>query len=179
MLFRSEAERLLKGDGLLESTYRRIDRKDLLHLAILLHDLGKGLPEDHSEVGRRIAEAAGDRFGLSPEDRSVLVFLVHRHLYMSHLAYRRDTSDKRVQLELSQAVGSGPILRMLYALTAVDTMAVGPGTYNQWKADLLQHLFDETMSLFGDEAGEGQAEVKAVSIRQKLLAEHEIGRAHV
>ena len=70
--------------------YRRIKRKDILHLAVLLHDLGKGQEEDHSEVGRRLAEEVATRLGFDEQDPRTLSFLVHRHLLMAHTAFRRD-----------------------------------------------------------------------------------------
>ena len=60
---------------------------------LLLHDLGKGYEEDHSEVGRRIAEEMGVRLGLGERRTADAAFLVHQHLAMSHLAFRRDTGD--------------------------------------------------------------------------------------
>ena len=99
-------------------------RKDLLHLALLLHDLGKGFDEDHSEVGRRIALETAERLGLDKPDTDRLVFLVHRHLAMEQLATRRDISEPGLVMEFSHEVGSPQTLRMLYALTAADIIAV-------------------------------------------------------
>ena len=92
--------------GSVGQAYRDIRRKEILHLALLLHDAGKGLEEDHSEVGRRLAEETATRLQLTDSRRELLVFLVHRHLLMAELAFRRDSSDPKVLLNFSHDVGS-------------------------------------------------------------------------
>ncbi len=129
----------------LGQAYRAIPHKELLHLALLLHDAGKGFEEDHSEVGRRLAWDAAVRLGLPEHQRDLLVFLVHRHLLMATLAFRRDTSDPEVLLNFNYEVGSPDALRMLYVLTASDISAVGPGVWNDWKAELLTAFYDRCM----------------------------------
>lgn len=139
------AAELEADEGPLGTAYRSIPRKQILHLALLLHDLGKGFDEDHSEVGRRLAEQTSARFNLDNHDRDLLTFLVHKHLQMAHLAFRRDISDPDVLLPFSRDVGSPETLRMLYVLTAADLKAVGPGVWTEWKAELLSDLYDRTM----------------------------------
>lgn len=147
-----EAAQALEADtGALGTAYREIRQKEILHLAILLHDLGKGYEEDHSEVGARIADTVGRRLGLSNHVRELLVFLVRKHLLMAHLAFRRDLSDPQVLLKFSRDVGSPEHLRMLYVLTAADMTAVGPGTWTEWKAELLTELYDSVMLLLSGE----------------------------
>ncbi len=122
-------------------TYRQIREKNVLHLALLLHDLGKGFPEDHSEVGRRIAEKTGLRFDLPDETTEDIKFLVHNHLVMSHLALHRDINDQLLVAEFASNVGSVHLLSMLFVLTCADISAVGPGVLNDWKLGLLIDLF--------------------------------------
>lgn len=139
------AERFQWDNGPVGTAYRAIHHKEILHLALLLHDLGKGFEEDHSEVGRRIALETAARLGLSGHQRDLFVFLVHKHLLMSHLAFRRDIGDPEVLLPFSHEVGSPEALRMLYVLTAADLQAVGPGVWTDWKAELLTEMYDRTM----------------------------------
>ena len=122
-------------------TYQKIRRKNILHLALLLHDLGKGFPEDHSEVGRRIAGEIGERFDLPDEETETIKFLVHNHLVMSHLAMHRDINDQTMVAEFASNLGSVQMLRMLFVLTCADISAVGPGVLNPWKLNLLTQLF--------------------------------------
>ncbi len=132
-------------NGPLGNVYRQLKRKWLLHFALLLHDLGKGFPEDHSEVGMRIADEVGRRFQLDEPDVETLKFLVHKHLHMSHLAFRRDTSDPALIVRFAVEVGSAEVLEMLFLLTAADFAAVGPGVLNAWKIDVLSDLLQRTM----------------------------------
>ncbi|HEY2838742.1 MAG TPA: [protein-PII] uridylyltransferase, partial [Pirellulales bacterium] len=140
-----EATRFTHDQGPMGRVYRRIKRKWLLHLALLLHDLGKGFAEDHSEVGARMADEISARLGLSESDAEILRFLVHKHLQMSHLAFRRDTSDPQLIVRFAVEVGSPETLQMLYVLTAADLAAVGPDVLNAWKIDVLTGLYRRTM----------------------------------
>lgn len=142
----------LRNDrGPLGDVYRGIKQKRILHLALLIHDLGKGYAEDHSEIGLRIAAHTALRLRLPLAETELLKFLVHKHLMMSHLAFRRDTSDEQLIVRFAVDVGSPEALQMLYVLTAADLAAVGPGVLNRWKAEVLTDLYRRTMRhLAGD-----------------------------
>jgi [protein-PII] uridylyltransferase len=149
-----QATDLLPDAGPLGQVYRRIVRKEVLHLALLIHDLGKGYPQDHSEMGRQIAEATAQRFRLEPRDAEDLKFLVHKHLLMNHLVFRRDTGDEQLVVRFAVDVGSPELLEMLYVLTACDLAAVGPGIWNNWKAEVITELYQRTMDhLAGETVG--------------------------
>ncbi|MCC6125168.1 MAG: [protein-PII] uridylyltransferase [Pirellulales bacterium] len=137
--------------GPLGRVYRPLRRKDLLHLALLLHDLGKGYLEDHREVGVRIALEVARRLGLPAEDADVLRFLVHKHMLMNYLAFRRDTADEQLAVDFAVQVGSPDVLQMLYVLTAADLGAVGPDVWDGWKSEIVTDLYHRTMQqLAGD-----------------------------
>ncbi len=140
-----KAEALAEHTGVLGEVYREIKRKDLLHLALLLHDLGKGHEEDHSEVGKRLAEETAARLGFDERDSRTLVMLVHRHLLMAHTAFRRDPYDEKVLLPFAREVGTPEVLRKLLALTAADIAAVGPDVLTKWKESLLIELYLRAM----------------------------------
>ena len=78
-------------------------------------------------------------------ETETLKFLVHKHLSMSHLAFRRDTSDPAVILQFASDVGSPEVLSMLYVLTCADLSAVGPDVFNDWKGEVLASLYQRTM----------------------------------
>ncbi len=141
----SDTNSELRERASLSRVYREIRRKDLLHLALLLHDLGKGKKGDHSVIGGGIARAASQRLGLNNREMALLVFLVENHLRMSHIAQRRDLSDPKVIQKFSKQVGTPEVLKMLYVLTAADIAAVGPETLTTWKRDLLAELFIRTL----------------------------------
>jgi [protein-PII] uridylyltransferase len=158
--------------ALLGRVYRDLKQKRTLHLALLIHDLGKGFPEDHSEVGARIAGEVAHGLRLPLREAETLKFLVHKHLLMSHLAFRRDTSDDQLVVRFAVEVGSPEVLDMLFVLTAADLSAVGPGVWNQWKAEVLGELYTRTMrhlagdARLGDDADRTTARLAAV--RQEL-----------
>lgn len=169
-----KAEALAQDSGVLGEVYREIKRKDLLHLAVLLHDLGKGQEEDHSEVGRRIAEETAARLGLGEADCRTVMFLVHRHLLMAHTAFRRDPNDEKVVLPFAREVGTPEVLRKLLALTAADIAAVGPGVLTKWKESLLTELYFRTMQEVsgerdGADAPERLKRIAAEVIQQPAL----------
>lgn len=141
------AEGFESDPGPVGVAYRKIKHKDILHLALLLHDLGKGFVEDHSAVGERLAARVAARLGLTASQTEMLVFLVHKHLTMAHLAFRRDLTDLEMLVRFSRVVGSPELLRMLFVLTASDMTAVGPGVWTDWKAELLTELFDRTLTI--------------------------------
>ena len=149
----------LSHPGLLGQVYRGIKQKRTLHLALLIHDLGKGFVEDHSEVGAQISEEVARRFRMPLREKETLKFLVHKHLLMSHLAFRRDTSDDQLIVKFAVEAGSPEVLDMLFVLTAADLSAVGPGVWNDWKGDVLGDLYGRAMRhLAGDaRVGDNQA----------------------
>jgi len=142
---------LVHDEGSLGRAYRWIGRKRLLHLALLIHDLGKGFPEDHISVGTRLAEETAQRLNLAPLDAETLKFLVANHQMMGTLAFRRDTSDEQMVIRFAVEVGSPELLAMLFVLTAADYSAVGPGVWDGWKSEILTGLYNRAMEhLAGD-----------------------------
>jgi [protein-PII] uridylyltransferase len=150
---------LIGDPGILGRVYLGIKQKRTLHLALLIHDLGKGFVEDHSEVGLRLAEETAQRLRLPLREAETLKLLVHKHLVMSHLAFWRDTNDEEVIVRFAVEVGSPEVLDMLFVLTAADFAAVGPGVWNSWKAEVLADLYRRTMRhLAGDAPASDTAE---------------------
>jgi len=164
------AEALRKDTGVLGEVYRSIKRKDILHLAVLLHDLGKGQEEDHSDVGKRLSEDVALRLGFDEQETRTLAFLVHRHLLMAHTAFRRDPNDEKVVLPFAREVGTPEVLKKLLALTAADIAAVGPGVLTKWKESLLIELYTRTMPEVS-----GDRDEQAVPERWSQVVE-EVGR---
>jgi len=120
-----------------------VNRK-VLYVALLLHDIGKGRPEDHSVLGAQIARRVAPRLGLSAEDSETVDWLVRHHLLMSDTAQKRDISDPRTVRGFARMVGSRKRLDLLTVLTVCDIRGVGPGTWNNWKAMLLRRLYRDT-----------------------------------
>lgn len=161
----------MQEPGALGEAYRNLRQKRTLHLALLLHDMGKGFVEDHSEVGRDIARQMAEQFCLPLHEAQILEFLVHKHLVMSHLAFRRDLNDEQVVVRFAVEVGSPEVLQMLFLVTAADLAAVGPGVLNQWKLELLTELYRRTMRyLAGDTPGSGNGATALALKRDELRA---------
>lgn len=124
-------------------TSGRINRR-VIYLAMLLHDIAKGRPEDHSVAGARIARKLGPRLGFTAAETQLTEWLVREHLVMSDVAQRRDLSDPRTIEDFAAQVQSMERLDHLFVLTEVDIKAVGPGVYNGFKGQLLNELYGET-----------------------------------
>ena len=126
---------------------RRVARPDLLLLAALLHDIGKGGAEDHSEAGARIVARVAPRLGLDAADTAVLVALVRHHLLLPDVATRRDLDDPATARGVADAVGSAAVLELLHALVEADAGAAGPAAWGPWKAQLVGDLVRRTRAL--------------------------------
>ena len=127
---------------------REVSRPDLLAVGALLHDIGKGRPGDHSEVGAELTQAIAERMGFDGADRGILVSLVRHHLLLPDTATRRDLDDPVTAEHVASAVGSVGTLDLLRALTYADAAATGPGAWSEWKASLVDDLVARTRARF-------------------------------
>jgi len=116
----------------------------VLYMALLIHDLGKGDPRDHSKVGAEIAADLCPRLGFDRAETEMVAWLVRHHLLMSDVAQKRDTSDPQTVKDFAEIVQSPTRLRLLLVLTVCDIRGVGPGVWNNWKAQLLRRLYWDT-----------------------------------
>jgi len=119
----------------------------LLFVALFLHDIAKGRPEDHSVAGARIARKFCPRLGLSPAETDTVAWLVQYHLLMSEVAQSRDIQDPETARAFAEIVQSPQRLALLMILTACDIRAVGPGVWTGWKGSLLRELYFATEPL--------------------------------
>ncbi len=118
--------------------------RDLLYVALFLHDIAKGRVEDHSVVGAGIARSFCPRLGFSPAETETVAWLIEVHLLMSSLAQSRDLSDRITIENFSAVMQSVERMKLLAILTSADIKAVGPGVWNGWKAQLIRTLYYET-----------------------------------
>jgi [protein-PII] uridylyltransferase len=135
--------------GLLAADHPRATRefpklasRRALYVAVLLHDIAKGRGGDHSVLGADVAHQLCPRFGLDEKETDLVAWLVLQHLLMSRTAQKRDLTDPKTIEDFVIEVQSLERLRNLAILTAVDIRAVGPGTWNSWKGQLLGELYD-------------------------------------
>ncbi|NJP65525.1 [protein-PII] uridylyltransferase [Streptomyces spiramenti] len=134
---------------------RTVRRPDLLLVAALLHDIGKGWPGNHSVVGETIARDTALRIGFGAEDTAVLAVLVRHHLLLVETATRRDPDDPATVRGVARAVGTTGTLELLHALTQADALATGPAAWSSWRASLVEDLVGRVRAeLAGATAGQ-------------------------
>ncbi|MFD7301072.1 [protein-PII] uridylyltransferase [Streptomyces pharetrae] len=148
---------------------RRVSRPDLLLVAALLHDIGKGWPGDHSVAGEIIARDVAGRIGFDREDIAVLGALVRHHLLLVETATRRDLDDPATVRSVAEAVGTQSTLELLHALTEADALATGPAAWSSWRGSLVADLVKRVSAvLAGDDPEEPEA--AAPTAEQERLA---------
>jgi [protein-PII] uridylyltransferase len=125
---------------------RDVARPDLLVVAALLHDLGKALPGDHSEVGAAMAHTIATRMGFAPSDAAALERLVALHLFLPQIATRRDLDDPATADAVAERIGDVATLELLAALTESDARAASGHAWSTWRAALVRRLVEQCRS---------------------------------
>jgi len=134
---------------------RTVSRPDLLSVAALLHDIGKGRPGDHSIVGEDMARDIATRWGFDSDDADVIARLVRHHLTLPTVATRRDIEDPSTAANLAELVETEEFLDLLAALTTADAQATGPTAWTTWRRGLIDGLVEKTRGVLdGTAAGE-------------------------
>jgi [protein-PII] uridylyltransferase len=134
---------------------RTVSRPDLLLVAALLHDIGKGWPGDHRLTGEVVARDTAGRLGLAAADTDLIAGAVRHHLLLPQTATRRDLDDPVTVAQVAEVVGSRPLLELLHALTIADARATGPTAWNDWKAGLVSDLVHRVGAVLGGEPPPG------------------------
>lgn len=142
-----------------------IEKRELLLLAVLFHDIGKGEGKDHCNKGGEMIPTIARRLGLNREDSERLEFLVRSHLQMAHISQRRDLHDEKLILQFAQSMGMSENLKMLYLLTFADIRAVGPDVWSEWKGFLLQELYEKAYEVM--ERGDFRLERSSEKVRNR------------
>jgi [protein-PII] uridylyltransferase len=124
-----------------------IGKPELLILAVLFHDIGKGSGGGHAEKGAAMIPTISRRMGLSREDSQRLEFLVRQHLLFAHISQRRDLNDEKMIAQFARQMETSENLKMLYLLTVADVRAVGSDVWTNWKASLFQELFEKAFAV--------------------------------
>jgi [protein-PII] uridylyltransferase len=139
-----EREELIEELPIASSILQEGVNRRVIYVALLLHDIGKGRPEDHSILGAQIARQVAPRLGLSKKDCDTVEWLIRNHLLLSDVAQKRDISEPRTVRDFAKAVKSVERLDLLTVLTVCDIRGVGPDTWNNWKAVLIRNLYKAT-----------------------------------
>ncbi len=171
-----ELERLRAGayreaSPFLTDIMRQCDQPELLFLAMMFHDLGKGYGGDHDERGAVMVRDIARRLFLNEDDCAALEYLVRNHLLMSTLAQKRDVSDPNLVLDLVTQVETPRNLLLLYLLTFADLKAVGPQVWSGWNDHLLAELYRSAAHLFAKGiVTEADLAERAERIKKRLAA---------
>ena len=170
-----EIVRLQQGEHkedlpLLTRLANEVDKRELLLLAVMLHDIGKGEGGGHAEFGASLVPTISRRMGLSREDTERLEFLIRNHILMAHIAQRRDLHDERMIIQFARQMGKSENLKMLYLLTYADIKGVGPDVWTEWKALLLKELYEKAFQVLerGDFKLEASSE-RVKRVKRKVL----------
>ncbi|MGO1119445.1 [protein-PII] uridylyltransferase [Rhodovibrionaceae bacterium A322] len=167
-----EQGRLKEEAPIASEVVHNVLSRRVLYMAVLLHDVAKGRPGDHSVVGAEVAYKLCPRLGLSEEETETVAWLVLHHLKLSDTAFRRDIDDPKTIQDLAEVIQSVERLRLLLVLTVADVRAVGPNVWNAWKAALLRELFWRTEEVlsggFNAKGKEQRAELAKDALAQKL-----------
>jgi len=169
-------EQLLHGEfkrevPQLTQVMREVGGIEILYLAMLFHDAGKGQGGDHSNKGAEMARRVAARLGLNDDETAQLELLVRHHLLMHHLATRRDIHDPKLVGEFARTVGTLATLQKLYVLTFADLGATNPKLWNSWQDMLLGELYGLAVEGFERGITIEQAQVeRATRIRERVAA---------
>ncbi|MDX3312870.1 [protein-PII] uridylyltransferase [Streptomyces sp. NPDC054884] len=150
---------------------RRVHRPDLLLVAALLHDIGKGWPGDHSVAGEIIAKDVAARIGFDRADVAVLSTLVRHHLLLVDTATRRDLEDPATVRAVADAVGSQGTLELLHALTEADALATGPAAWSSWRGSLVADLVKRVAAVLAGNEPEEPDDTAPTAEQERLAIE--------
>ncbi|MFJ7151752.1 [protein-PII] uridylyltransferase [Streptomyces sp. NPDC100445] len=150
---------------------RRVSRPDLLLVAALLHDIGKGWPGDHSVAGEIIARDVATRIGFDRADVTALSTLVRHHLTLVETATRRDLDDPATVRSVAEAVGSQSTLELLHALTEADALATGPAAWSSWRGSLVADLVRRVAAVLAGDAPDEPEPAAPTAEHERLAIE--------
>ncbi|MCP4272634.1 MAG: [protein-PII] uridylyltransferase [Gammaproteobacteria bacterium] len=140
---KSESEEVFP---LCHKVIHQLRKRDLLYLAALFHDIGKGQGGDHSSIGAIESLTFCQMHRLHDDDAELVSWLVKQHLLMSRTAQRKDITDPEVINQFAQQMGTTERLDYLYLLTVADITATSQSLWNNWKDSLLQNLYHLTFA---------------------------------
>ena len=168
ILRRIDNGELEKKFPLATKVIKNIISKKVLYVSLFLHDIAKGRGGNHSILGGQVAKNLCPRFGLSNDDTETVVWLIENHLLLSQIAFKRDLDDPETIIDFKNKIQSAELLRLLYVLTVADISAVGPQIWNNWKANLLKIVYDETLIEINGDGDEKSRAIREGKSQAKL-----------
>ena len=167
----------------LRSVVTKINQVELLFIAGLFHDLGKGRGGNHSELGAVDCANFCEQIGVQGAGKELVVWLVQRHLFMSKTSQREDVSDPTSVRKFADVVQSQERLNYLMALTVADIHATNPKEWNTWRESLLVHLYNATNAMLAEGSRVADLRLTALERRQQetvvALEQNEANRVNL
>ena len=148
---------------LVSAIFQRIERKEIIVLAAMFHDIAKGRGGNHSELGESEAIEFCVAHGMSTADAKLVGWLTRYHLLMSMTAQKKDISDPEVVTKFADLVGNVTHLNHLYVLTVADMNATNAQLWNSWRATLMKQLYSQTRRIL-------RADIDAPTNRQDMIS---------
>ncbi len=146
---------------------RAVARADVLLVAALLHDIGKGGLSEHSIAGEPLAREVATRMGYDEQSADLVARLVRHHLLLAQTATTRDPEDPATAEGLAGVLGDVETLHLLLALTEADARATSPKAWSSWRAGLVRTLAARTAAVLG-EPGTQPAEPEHVPVPREV-----------
>lgn len=163
ILHRFTDERFYEDFPLVSAIFQRIERKEILVLAAMFHDIAKGRGGNHSQLGETESIEFCLAHGMSKADAHLVGWLTRYHLLMSMTAQKKDISDPEVVTIFANLVGNVTHLNHLYVLTVADMNATNPQLWNSWRATLMKQLYSQTRRIL-------RADIDAPTNRQDMIS---------
>lgn len=147
----NNVEKLSDEVSVLGKLFQGLKDKDILFLAILFHDIAKPISiSGHEIIGAEIANSIMERLGYGSEEIETVQFLVHHHLTMEQVAFRRNLNDSSTLNNFAILFSNSELLDLLYLVTYSDLSAVSQVVWTQWKSDLLNELYRKTKTMLDE-----------------------------
>lgn len=155
-----------------KEVFKALEHPEWLSLAGLLHDIGKGYMGDHSEKGGELIPGILKRLGIQGNAPQVIPFLVRHHLLLANISQRRDLNEEKTSVQVAQTLQDLETLRLLFLLTAADSLATGPMAGSDWKIMLLSELYFKVKRIIESDALASPSATKRLEeSREDLLRE--------
>ncbi len=175
-------EKLNNENSTLGTLYNSFKYKDILFMAVLLHDIAKPMSiSGHEIIGAEVSETIMRNLGFSVENTEMVGFLVRNHLLMEQVAFRRNLNDAETLDNFTSLFQSKEALDLLYLLTYADLSAVSPVVWTNWKGDLLEELYQKSISMLSEKlSGEELLyENTLATINDPKIANNEAVQSHL
>ncbi len=170
-----EIKQLQKGEyknkfPVFTAVSQEIGQSEVLFLAALFHDLGKGLGHPHTDTGAKATREILAKWQMEKTKAEDIIWLVKNHLLLSHIAQRRDLDDEKVIIDTAQKIGDITRLKYLYILSFADAKATGPRAFTEWKMSLITELFFKVKQILeGKEFGKKDTWQRLERVKTELI----------